>query len=269
MDGYPEDWNSINLQRLLVFTTKRLSNSELHLKALNRLDKLARISVPLPWSQDYSDISDQFIGLCLTPAFRGPPSHLLQAYRFPHIPVKHFAEQLTRMDMELFKRLVPHQCLGATWARREKNEATSVLATVTQFNAVSFRVISSILIEPRLKPPERALVIATWIDIAQELRILKNFSSLKAIISGLQSNAVYRLSKTWAALDREKLEMYNELARIFSEDNNAFAQREVLMREGTAKFADTAGENDRHLQKVFQKQVSYFYNYNRSSLMIN
>lgn len=26
------------------------------------------------------------------------------------------------------------------------------------------------------------------------------------------------------------------------------------MREGTAKFADTVGENDRHLQKVFQKQ---------------
>lgn len=30
------------------------------------------------------------------------------------------------------------------------------------------------------------------------------------------------------------------------------------MREGTAKFADTTGENDRHLQKVFQKQVSRF-----------
>lgn len=52
-----------------------------------------------------------------------------------------------------------------------------------------------------------------------------------------------------------QLEIYNELARIFSEDNNAWVQREVLMREGTAKFADTVGENDRHLQKVFQKQV--------------
>lgn len=102
---------------------------------------------------------------------------------------------------------------------------------------------------------ERAIIISTWIDIAQELRILKNFSSLKAIVSGLQSNAIYRLSKTWAALPREKLEIFNELARIFSEDNNAWAQREVLMREGTAKFADTTGENDRHLQKVFQKQV--------------
>lgn len=50
------------------------------------------------------------------------------------------------------------------------------------------------------------------------------------------------------------MELFEELARIFSEDNNAWAQRDVLMREGTAKFADTAGENDRHLQKVFQRQ---------------
>lgn len=51
-----------------------------------------------------------------------------------------------------------------------------------------------------------------------------------------------------------QFEMFTELARIFSEDNNASAQREVLWKEGTAKFADTVGENDRHLQKVFQKQ---------------
>lgn len=53
-----------------------------------------------------------------------------------------------------------------------------------------------------------------------------------------------------------QMEIFNELARIFSEDNNAWAQREVLMREGTAKFADTVGEHDRHLQKIIQKQVS-------------
>lgn len=51
--------------------------------------------------------------------------------------------------------------------------------------------------------------------------------------------------------------MFTELARIFSEDNNASAQREVLWKEGTAKFADTVGENDRHLQKIFQKQNTF------------
>ncbi|XP_054736156.1 ral guanine nucleotide dissociation stimulator-like 1 isoform X1 [Anastrepha obliqua] len=282
LDGFPEDWNEDNLRQILTFASKRLPRSDLHVKVLHRLERILRQqvygenSLP-PWlasgvggntngnnmnmslsvgllPQHYNtEFTDQFAGLCLAPAFRGP-THFLQAFRFPHVPVRHFAEQLTRMDSELFKRLIPHQCLGATWARRDKSGSETVVATINQFNAVLFRVISSILIEPRLKPQERALNIATWIDIAQELRLLKNFSSLKAIISGLQSNPIYRLSKIWAVLPKEKMEIFNELARIFSEDNNAWAQREVLMREGTAKFADTVGEHDRHLQKIIQKQ---------------
>lgn len=147
--------------------------------------------------------------------------------------------------------------MGAIWSRRDKNrshEAATVVATVNQFNAVSFRVISTVLIETKLRPQDRAEIISTWIDIAQELRILKNFSSLKAIISGLQSNPIYRLQKTWSLVSKEKIELFEELARIFSEDNNQWAQRELLMREGTAKFADTVGENDKQLQKAFQKQ---------------
>ena len=52
---------------------------------------------------------------------------------------------------------------------------------------------------------------------------------------------------------RDKLEIFEELARIFSGENNALAQRELLVREGTARFADTVGENDHHMQKILQK----------------
>lgn len=175
LDGYPEDWNDDNLQNLLTFTSSRLPNSKLHMKALTkfteRLDKYSRVP-PLPsWGNDsltshyhsMHDLTDHFNGLCLSPAFRGTQnSHLLTTYRFPNISVKHFAEQLTRMDMELFKRLVPHQCLGATWSHRDRGECGSVLATVSQFNAVSYRVISTILIEPKLKPQVRFFFIKSF-----------------------------------------------------------------------------------------------------------
>ena len=83
------------------------------------------------------------------------------------------------VTQELFKRVIPHQCLGAVWSRRDRDkgkigkgarssEASSVAATVEQFNAVSYRVISTILIgstEPRSQ--QRARVIAKWIDVAQ------------------------------------------------------------------------------------------------------
>lgn len=49
------------------------------------------------------------------------------------------------------------------------------------------------------------MYIAVWIDIAQELRLLKNFSSLKAIVTGLNSSAIYRLSKIWGVLPKEKV----------------------------------------------------------------
>ncbi|XP_018571237.1 ral guanine nucleotide dissociation stimulator-like 1 isoform X4 [Anoplophora glabripennis] len=255
LDSYPEDFrdppNHSALRQLLHFCEEYLPSTELDAKVRHRIERYSR---------------EAHIDPLLAP----PPAFALRSvaagwrvYKLPDVPVRHFAEQLTRMDVDLFKKLVPHQCLGAVWSRRDKSrshEAATVLATVNQFNAVSFRVISSILVEHSLKPSERAAIICTWIDIAQELRLIKNFSSLKAIISGLQSNPIYRLQKTWQVIPKEKIELFEELARIFSEDNNQMTQRELLMREGTAKFADTFGENDKQLQKVFQKQNHHIAN---------
>ncbi|XP_021924640.1 ral guanine nucleotide dissociation stimulator-like 1 isoform X3 [Zootermopsis nevadensis] len=262
LDSYPEDFRAPpthpTLHQLLYFCRQHLPESEIEVKVRHRLDRFSKEDQMLDSCLMYSNSS--------LPNFSPPAlanGHSAVAvpspYLFPDVPECHFAEQLTRMDMALFKKLVPHQCLGAIWSRRDKNrshEAATVLATVNQFNAVSLRVISTVLMDPDIRPSERARVITTWIDIAQELRVLKNFSSLKAIISGLQSNPVYRLQRTWQAMPREKVELFEELARIFSEDNNQWAQRELLMREGTAKFADTVGENDRQLQKVFQRQLN-------------
>jgi len=249
LESYPEDWNQPPLhpmlRQLLLFTQQYLSNSELHIKVKHRLQTLQSQQK----SEDvYSALNDG--NLCLHTTTSQPP------YHFPDVSHLHFAEQLTRIDMELFKKVITHQCLGGVWSRREKRraeEAPTVLATVSQFNAVSLRVISTILLHTS---SHRSSLLSIWIDIAQELRVLKNFSSLKAIISGLQSNPVYRLSKMWSGLPREKVELFEELARIFSEDNNQSIQRELLMREGTARFADTVGQNDKQLQKVIQKQMN-------------
>ncbi|XP_075164271.1 ral guanine nucleotide dissociation stimulator-like isoform X2 [Haematobia irritans] len=255
LNGFPEDWNEDNLRYLISFTSKHLSNSDLHTRALNQLEMLLRQQVYskknlAPW------LGDQFADLYLAPEFQRRAC-FLETYRFPRIDVRHFAEQLTRMDCDLFKKVISHQCLGATWSRRSQGCCETVVATVTQFNEVLYRVITSILIERALEPQERAVYIAVWIDIAQELRLLKNFSSLKAIVTGLNSSAIYRLSKIWGVLPKEKLEIFQELARICSEDNNASVQRELLIREGTAKFAETVGENDRHMQKIIQKQSTH------------
>ncbi|NXK19259.1 RGL1 protein, partial [Arenaria interpres] len=171
------------------------------------------------------------------------------------------AEQLTYMDAELFKKVVPYHCLGCIWSRRDKKEnehlVPSIRATISQFNAVTKCVVSTILVNKELKTQQRAKIIEKWIHIGHECRILKNFSSLRAIISALQSNSIYRLKKTWACVPKDVMLMFEELSDIFSDHDNYLTSRELLMKEGTSKFANlesSVKENQKRTQRRLQLQ---------------
>uniref|UniRef100_A0A452F1I6 Ral guanine nucleotide dissociation stimulator like 3 n=1 Tax=Capra hircus TaxID=9925 RepID=A0A452F1I6_CAPHI len=142
------------------------------------------------------------------------------------------AEQLTLMDVELFSRLRPFECLGSVWSQRDRPGAASIAptvrATVTQFNTVTGCVLGSVLGEPGLAAPQRAQRLEKWIRIAQRCRELRNFSSLRAILSALQSNPIYRLKRSWGAVSREPLSTFRKLAQIFSDENNHLSSREIL-----------------------------------------
>lgn len=106
----------------------------------------------------------------------------------------------------LFKKVIPHHCLGSIWSQRDKKQnkhsAPTIRATITQFNAVAACVVSTILHRRQIRPHLRARVIKRWIDIAQECRMRKNFSSLHAIVSALQSNPLYRLKRAWSCVHK-------------------------------------------------------------------
>nr|XP_020451940.1 ral guanine nucleotide dissociation stimulator-like 1 isoform X2 [Monopterus albus] len=186
---------------------------------------------------------------------------------FMDFPVKEVAEQLTRLDAELFVRVVPFHCLGCVWSQRDKKEnqnlAPTVRATISQFNTVTNRVITSLLCPSpsspstpisspssssaflypstapssplcsHASPTHRAHIIEGWIAVAQECRQLKNFSSLRAILSALQSNAVYRLKKTWAAVSRESMATFDNLCETFPDENCVLTSREILVEDGS------------------------------------
>ncbi|XP_007893793.2 ral guanine nucleotide dissociation stimulator-like 1 isoform X2 [Callorhinchus milii] len=180
---------------------------------------------------------------------------------FLSFPSDTVAEQLTYMDADLFKKVVPHHCLGCIWSRRDKKGnkhlAPTIRATITQFNALTKCVISTTLRDVQLKPQQRAKIIEKWIDVAQECRIMKNFSSLRAILSAMQSNPIYRLKKAWANVTKDSMLMFEELSEIFSDQNNHLTSRELLMKEGTSKFANldsNVKENQKRTQKRLQLQ---------------
>ncbi|MCJ8739375.1 hypothetical protein PDJAM_G00046480 [Pangasius djambal] len=156
---------------------------------------------------------------------------------FMDFSVTELAEQLTRQDAELFVKVVPFQCLGCVWSQRDKNENLSptIRATISQFNTITNRVITSLLCpstSPSSTPSstlnQRARIIERWIRVAQECRQLKNFSSLRAILSALQSNPIYRLRKTWAAVSRESVSTFENLCETFPDENCVLTSREIL-----------------------------------------
>ncbi|XP_042637380.1 ral guanine nucleotide dissociation stimulator [Orycteropus afer afer] len=181
-------------------------------------------------------------------------------------PPELVAEQFTLMDAELFKKVVPYHCLGSIWSQRDKKGkehlAPTIRATVTQFNSVANCVITTCLGDRNMKAPDRARVVEHWIEVARECRILKNFSSLHAVLSALQSNSIHRLKKTWEEVSRESLRIFQKLSEIFSDENNYSLSRELLIKEGTSKFA-TLEMNPRRAQKrqrelgVIQGTVPY------------
>ncbi|XP_071656592.1 ral guanine nucleotide dissociation stimulator-like 1 isoform X1 [Patagioenas fasciata] len=141
-----------------------------------------------------------------------------------------------RDSKTLFQNVVPHHCLGCIWSRRDKKEnkqlAQSIRATISQFNAVTNCVLSTILESKELKTQPRAKILEKWIRIGRQCRILNNFSSLKAIVSALQSTSVYRLKKTWACVPKDTMLMFEELCEIFSDCDNFATSRELLLKVG-------------------------------------
>ncbi|CAL8287847.1 unnamed protein product [Merluccius merluccius] len=169
------------------------------------------------------------------------------------------AEQLTKIETELFVRLVPYHCLGSLWSQRDKKGhegvCWSVRATVRQFNRLANVVLASSLCPGHRKSQQRVQLLEKWISVAEECRARKNFSSLYAIVSALRSNPLHRLRRTWQETDREAVRRYEELSEIFSDKDNYSQSRVLLKGEGTAKFANH--DNRRHIGGSARGTVPY------------
>uniref|UniRef100_A0AAX7UQL1 Ral guanine nucleotide dissociation stimulator n=1 Tax=Astatotilapia calliptera TaxID=8154 RepID=A0AAX7UQL1_ASTCA len=249
LDQYSEDfWSPPNyecLHQLLAYLHLHFPGSDLERRARNLLAHFHRrqqwehIGCPFA-TQEESGFEDE-----------------LPAFSFLSFDPIMVAEQFTLMDADLFKKVVPYHCLGGIWSQRDKKGkehlAPTIRATVAQFNSVTNCVITTCLSNPALKPNQRARLLERWIEVARECRILKNFSSLRAILSALQCNAIHRLKRTWEEVSRESFRTFRELSEIFSDDNNYSLSRELLVKEGTSKFA-TLEINPKRAQRRHQQQ---------------
>ncbi|RWS25906.1 ral guanine nucleotide dissociation stimulator-like protein 1-like protein [Leptotrombidium deliense] len=139
---------------------------------------------------------------------------------------KFVAQQLTAIDLENFLSLQPYSMISGPRSNQK------VKNSIKNFNLLSKHVIVTIL-----KSYSPDSVASHWIDIAAQLRKMKNFNSLKAVIAGLTNESIYRLKNVvWSKISRGAMEMFVNLSTIVDDVNNQTTLRQTQLEiEGTAK----------------------------------
>ncbi|XP_075038335.1 ras-specific guanine nucleotide-releasing factor RalGPS2 isoform X7 [Mixophyes fleayi] len=138
-----------------------------------------------------------------------------------------YAGQITLMDMPVFKAIQPEELSSCGWNKKEKySSAPNAVAFTRRFNQVSFWVVREILHAQTLKI--RAEVLSHYIKTAKKLYELNNLHALMAVVSGLQSAPIFRLTKTWALLSRKDKTTFEKLEYVVSKEDNYIRLREYI-----------------------------------------
>lgn len=148
-------------------------------------------------------------------------------FDFRSVTPEDIAAQLTLIDLELFRAIGLEEFADGNWTKKDKQRrAPNIVAFTTRFNHTSFWVVKVILNESVVKI--RAEILSQFIRVAKKLRELNNIHSLKAVLSGLQSAAVYRLSQTWKLVPKKDRVMFDKLEEFLSEADNRKLLREHM-----------------------------------------
>ncbi|XP_042335118.1 ras-specific guanine nucleotide-releasing factor RalGPS1 isoform X3 [Sceloporus undulatus] len=138
-----------------------------------------------------------------------------------------FASQITLMDMPVFKAIQPEELASCGWNKKEKHIlAPNVVAFTRRFNQVSFWVVREILTAQTLKI--RAEILSHFVKIAKKLLELNNLHSLMSVVSALQSAPIFRLTKTWALLNRKDKTTFEKLDYLMSKEDNYKRMRDYI-----------------------------------------
>ncbi|PWN26071.1 hypothetical protein BDZ90DRAFT_233656 [Jaminaea rosea] len=159
-----------------------------------------------------------------------PPTILpksLRKIKFLDIDPIEMARQLTLLDHKLYCKIKPVECLGKAWSKPDSDlHAKGIKDTISTSNRITGWVAEAILVQDDLK--KRAAWIKHFIAIADACRSLNNFSTMTAIVSGLNSAPVYRLKRTWDSVNQRYVALHENVNRIMQSSKNFSDYREMI-----------------------------------------
>ena len=140
-------------------------------------------------------------------------------FRIENLNPEDLSDQITLMDFSLFSKIKPRECLNQAWKKKgNKTNAPNILAMIRQFNNLTVYIQISILKERTLK--ERSKTMRRIIKIGERFREQKNYNSLCAVFSALNSAPIHRLKLAWKRVPERHIQMFEQFKVIFKRDFN-------------------------------------------------
>lgn len=112
--------------------------------------------------------------------------------------------------------------MNKRWSTKDGQRATrskSISEYIKATNRLSAWVTTDVVREENIEA--RAKKIAKFIEISQELRNMRNFNSLMAIVSGLSAYSVSRLRRTWELVPMPLKSTFSDLVSLVN-DNRSY-----------------------------------------------
>uniref|UniRef100_A0A8B9K8W6 Ral GEF with PH domain and SH3 binding motif 2 n=1 Tax=Astyanax mexicanus TaxID=7994 RepID=A0A8B9K8W6_ASTMX len=165
----------------------------------------------------------------------------------------------------------PCELSSCGWNKKEKHSsAPNAVAFTRRFNQVSFWVVREILHAQTLKI--RAEVLSHYIRTAKKLCDMNNLHAVMAVVSGLQSAPIFRLTKTWALLSRKDKATFERLEYLMAKEDNYKRLRDYISSQSMTSCIPYLGmylSDLTYIDSAYPSTGSILENEQRSNLMNN
>uniref|UniRef100_A0A8C9W675 Ral GEF with PH domain and SH3 binding motif 2 n=1 Tax=Scleropages formosus TaxID=113540 RepID=A0A8C9W675_SCLFO len=173
--------------------------------------------------------------------------------------------------VRIFKFIQFQELSSCGWNKKEKHSSSpNVVAFTRRFNQVSFWVVREILHAQTLKI--RAEVLSLYIKTAKKLCDMNNLHAVMAVVSGLQSAPIYRLTKTWALLSRKDKASFERLEYLMSKEDNYKRLRDYISSQSMTSCIPYLGmylSDLTYIDSAYPSTGSILESEQRSNLMNN
>jgi len=182
----------------------------------NHLELYKKINTTWKNNMDNKDISENEQDKLINNV--KPEKHNFVKYSLLSWKPKVMAKEITNLEIEIFNDIRLNQFLKMHWDKKEKDELSPTISIIFDwFNCMTYIYITELLINVQIQ--NRVCLLSHLINLCWQAKRLKNYNLTFEILSALKHNAVSRLNKTWALINKKDMQKFEECDILFNGNN--------------------------------------------------